>query len=504
MKQYEVFEMKFEGSRPEGSEVEVDLTGRFTIDGETVTVKGFYAGNGNYIVRFYPRKTGVYHYRISGVIEVEGEEICEPSDSHGMVRTEGTHFIYEDGTPYHPFGTTAYALAHQTEELIKETMDTLKNTCFNKVRHCVFPKHYDYNHNDPAYYPFEKKVDGSWDVHRPSYKFWEHLEGIIFDLGRMGIQSDLILFHSYDRWGFPFLSLEEWKVYLEYVMRRFSAIPCLWWSMANEYDFIFNHPMSDWYEVEQFISREDPYHHLLSNHNGMKLYDFARPAITHCSIQTNAMHMGKVWRERYRKPVIFDECCYEGDLQQEWGNISGFEMVNRFWKACVQGAYATHGETFYSEDEILWWSKGGKLKGESPCRIRFLQELIYSLPGTLEPWDDFCLEDFFNPTEIIKEGELPPFLKLQESLTEEERINLEWKSASYGGHCGDEVYIKYLAEHCVRKGSIRLPEEYSYRVEWIDVWNMTRECLYENASGKVELDLPGRQGIAVLAKKNKA
>lgn len=34
---------------------------------------------------------------------------------HGMVKASGTSFIYQDGSAYHPFGTTIYALAHQTE-----------------------------------------------------------------------------------------------------------------------------------------------------------------------------------------------------------------------------------------------------------------------------------------------------------------------------------------------------------------------------------------------------
>lgn len=53
---------------------------------------------------------------------------------HGMVRAVGTHFEYEDGTVFHPFGTTVYALAHQEEDLIRQTLDSLKNSPFNKVR----------------------------------------------------------------------------------------------------------------------------------------------------------------------------------------------------------------------------------------------------------------------------------------------------------------------------------------------------------------------------------
>ena len=63
---------------------------------------------------------------------------------HGMVKAVGTHFEYEDGTYYYPFGTTIYALAHQSEELIDKTMATLRKSPFNIVRMCVFPKHYQY------------------------------------------------------------------------------------------------------------------------------------------------------------------------------------------------------------------------------------------------------------------------------------------------------------------------------------------------------------------------
>ena len=45
----------------------------------------------------------------------------------------------------------------------------------------------------------------------------------------------------------------------------------------------------DWYEIEEFIAANDPYHHLLSNHNCFSFYDFTRPNITHCCVQTVQM-----------------------------------------------------------------------------------------------------------------------------------------------------------------------------------------------------------------------
>ncbi len=502
MKQYETFELRFNGEKPTGSEALADITAVFTLNGESNTVKGFYDGDGIYKVRFLPQKTGNYSWTVSGAVSASGSEECVPSEkSHGMVVADGCSFKYEDGEKYLPFGTTIYALVHQDEEVIEETFKSLEKAPFNKVRHCIFPKSYDFNHNDPKYYPFEKDESGNWDVNRPCYAYWNHLEKNIVRLGEMGIESDLILMHSYDRWGFAFLSMEEIAVYIEYAMRRLAAFPYVWWSMANEYDFLFNHKIEDWYEIEEMIVKNDPYHHLLSNHNGIKIYDFSRPNITHCSIQTNAMHKVDEWRNKYNKPVIIDECCYEGDIEHEWGSISAFEMTDRFWKGCVKGGYVTHGETYYNDEEILWWAKGGKLHGKSPERIAYLKELMYSLDEPLEPWSEPMFEEFNNVTEKAVKSDVPPFFALMNSLSEEEKENLKWKNGACAGHIGENFFIKYYGRYCPRKAAFRLPKDKSYKIEVIDVWEMTRETLCENVSGKVPLELPAKEGIAVIATK---
>ena len=220
MRQYETFELTFTGPEPEGSRALADVKAEFTLSGKTTEVKGFYAGAGLYKVRYYPADAGKCCWKVWGVVSGEGEEMCEPADvqkaadgvggarqkaPHGMVRVEGMHFRYEDGTWYRPFGTTVYAMVHQEKDLVDTTMETLRRSPFNKVRFCVFPKHYDFNHNDPVHYPFEK-TDGKWDVHKPVNAYWEALEARIRELDEMGIQGDLILFHPYDRWGFSELA----------------------------------------------------------------------------------------------------------------------------------------------------------------------------------------------------------------------------------------------------------------------------------------------------------
>ena len=98
------------------------------------------------------------------------------------------------------------------------------------------------------------------------------------------------------------------------------------------------------------------------------------------------------FRDAYRKPVVYDEVKYEGNFDQRWGNLSAEEMVHRFWVGTIAGTYVGHGETYKSDDEVVWWSKGGILKGQSPERIGFLRKVLESGPpegvDPIDLWQD--------------------------------------------------------------------------------------------------------------------
>lgn len=62
-----------------------------------------------------------------------------------------------------------------------------------------------------------------------------------------------------------------------------------------------------------------------------------------------------------------------------------------------------------------------------------------------------------------------------------------------------DAYLWFNDRQCFGEQTLPLPEDKRYRVELIDVWNMTRTVLEENARGATKLRLPGKEGLAVLA-----
>ncbi|MBQ4086605.1 MAG: DUF4038 domain-containing protein [Clostridia bacterium] len=501
MKTNQMFELSFENI-PAGGEI----IGKFLWNGKEMSIPGFYAGNGVYKLRFLPKEAGEYHWEISGAVQAEGTEICEESGLPGMVRADGKAFRYENGRLFHPFGTTVYALISQTDELIEQTMRTLEQSPFNKLRMCVFPKDYDFNKNEPAYYAFERSEDGTWDPSRPVYAFWDALDRHVQRLGQMGMQIDLILFHPYDRWGFDGMGIEKDKQYLDYLLRRLSAYPHIWWSLANEYE-LTKRTMEEWYEIEAFVSANDPYGHLLSCHNIFHIWDANRPLTTHASIQSKDMSKLKDWCDRYDTPVMLDECAYEGNLQYHWGCITGEEMSRRFWEAVCSGAYCTHGETFYSEDEILWWARGGVLKGKSPQRIAFCREIIESLPGHLE--GEASSLNRLLPLMKMSETEREAQIAAQKGVMQrfvrafidsgEDAQSFGYSQPTYYGHIGTECYLRFYDTRPIAKDILELPSDRTYTIRLIDTWNMTQQTLAQGVSGTYTVALPGRENMAVLA-----
>lgn len=470
IEQWKIFEVEFYASKEGNPYIETHLSATFTNGGVSTTIKGFYDGNGKYVISFSPSSTGEWKYitnsNVSELNQIKGNFNCVKASgsNKGPVIIKNTFsFEYSNGTPNNPFGTTLYAWTHQNDSLKKLTLKTLGKNCFNKVRMCVFPKAYWWNQTEPEEYPFLLTFEGIQDFTRINPSFFQKLENHIKQLDELGIETDIILFHPYDRWGYNKMSKETNLKYLEYIISRFSAFKNVWWSLANEYDFINNFSLAYWNELIDFIDKEDPYSRLKSIHNGVVLFDYSNPKISHASIQTTDLSMINFWRNKFQKPIIIDEYGYEGNIPWDWGNFSPEAIVSSFWTGISNGAFVTHRETYLSElnstvrledsNDILWRSKGGILRGDSPKRIAFLMDIIEKGSGNKEDNKD--------------------------------------------------NYIIYFGVHQPALHLLQLESDINFEVSIIDTWNMTIEVLNNKFSGYSLIELPSRPYLALRIKKIK-
>lgn len=455
----------FELSLPaavQGNPFEVALTATFTCGAESQTVRGFYDGDGVFKVRFMPGSEGEWSYvtasRVPALNRRRGSFVCAaPSEgNHGPVEPDGRHFRYADGTRYYPVGTTAYDWMHVGDEAAARTVASMLASGFNKLRMLFFLHNLPVEY--PDIYPFVRKADGSWDYERFDPAYFQYVERRILALQAIDVEADLVLFHPYDggRWGFDRMPLEANLRYLSYITARFSAFRNIWWSLANEWDGVKGIPAEDWDKFAAAVAAGDPYRHLLSIHGyTATYYNYFDPVFTHASIQDHGpvMERGRAHTvsQIYKKPVIFDEVCYEGNVGSRWGWLSGQEMLRRMYNGLMSGTYVTHAETFNDEEgssaEVAgnYLAYGGDFRGESWRRIKFLRAVLDELPNPLgladHNWDEY--------TATAGDG-------------------------YYLIYLGNEIRGEWTFDLPVKNGPWARPQAgEKYRVEILDTWNMT-------------------------------
>jgi uncharacterized protein DUF5060/uncharacterized protein DUF5605/uncharacterized protein DUF4038 len=488
--QWDVFEITLHGPSDGNPFLDVKLSADFTSGSQSIHVPGFYDGEGNYRIRFMPAAQGTWHYQTRSnrpeLAEKTGDFVCTaPADGvHGPARVQNTfHFAYADGTPFIPIGTTCYGWIFAPQPLEDETLKTLKSSPFNKVRMCILPTPYTAGKDDPIFFPFERKKDGSFDLTRFDPKYFQHVDECVSRLRDMGIEADVILFHPYNsnHLDFDRMDAASDDRYARYVVARLAADRNVWWSMANEYDLIRAKRDSDWDRLFQIVQHDDPFDHLRSIHFSQRMYDPDKPWITHMSVQNGSavadFGRADLYRDVCAKPVVYDEVCYEGNVSKRWGQLSGEEMTLRFWMGTIAGTYVGHGEAIKEGDQPAWISSGGLLHGQSSLRIAFLKQILSTAPPEgIEPIDRFF-------------------------------------QSNLGGKAG-EYYLLYFGREQPAQWTFELPQAglsdgMSFNVDILDTWNMSitpvdhtfklvRKSPYEfGAEGDATISLPGKPYIAL-------
>lgn len=482
-----IYEIELHGPDHGNPIDDVTLSAIFSLGGASVTVPGFYDGDGTYRVRFSPSQMGVWQWRSASNVEALDAKtgsfrcVTPGPGNHGPVKVtpDGYHFAHVDGTPFRQIGTTSYSWALQSDDLCSETLETLAKAPFNKIRMCLLPP-------VAAVAPAVRNPfvptgtgPGDWDPTRPDPAFFRRFEHWIDRLRALNIQADVILYHPYNQArGFGDMSRRDDERYLRYVAARFGAYRNLWWAMGNEYDGIKSKTMDDWDHLFQVLRDADPHDRLRSIHQRNIYYDYRKPWISHASIQNGSVVLDDARAQPHRnfaqKAVIFDEALYEGDSTKRWGQLSGEEMVTRFWWGLIAGTYVGHSETYQRHS---WLGEGGRMIGTSPPRLAFLRTILETAP-----------EPGIEPIET-------------------------WYEYHLGGK-PFEYYLRYFGDDKPTEWPLILPgreedPKNSFRADILDTWNMTitpvdgvfrmaqRDHYTHHDPNRAKIDLPGKPWIAV-------
>lgn len=460
VRKWDIFEVALEG--PEG---EADnFKGIFSNKNESVVVDGFYDGDGVYKIRFMPSYEGRYTFILKGGFlenNLSGVFYATEADenSHGLVRVNGTHFAYEDGTPFNCFATTSNVWHLQDADTIEETIRFLKESAvFNKVRFNILP--YD-NENGYPYTIVDNKF-ASFDT-----TYFQKLERAIKKLADIGVEADLVFFTASDYlWQDNKYTFEEAKALVAYTVNRLSACHNIWWSLANDYDAI---PLSskEWIDLANTIIANDPYGHLRSIENSKVIYDYHRNWTTHCSIKQIDCYKGCEDTDeiiaRFNKPVVYEDFGFEGNMEYGWGNLTKAEALRRVWETTLRGGYPSYSEA-RSVNDKEWWLHGGKINSANVENIKLLKSYIGDSDGlTFYPysWDELC---------AIKSNE----------------EELDVKSE----------YLFYYSFMAPGKRTYYIDDETDYLVEVIDTVNAE---VYKQGihRGEFEIELPEKPYVAV-------
>jgi len=488
-----VFELELKGPAEGNPFTDVRVGAVFTNGAVTLEVPGFYDGDGVYRVRFSPPAAGAWRYEtksnrwdLTGKL---GTFAVTPATkgNHGPVRVHNTfHFAYADGTPFKPIGTTIYNWLDTPEEVQEQTLRTLAAAPFNKARMLLTQQPTPYQEKfAPPRWPFAGTPPRAWDLTRFNPEFFRHYEKRLLELRDLGIEADVILFNPYGKFGFETMDAAGDERFVRYVVARFGAFRNVWWSVANEYDFLRTKTDVEWDRIGSLLQQCDPHQRLRSIHNGALIFDQSKPWITHASMQNGAAveepGRAEMYRGVWRKPVVYDEVKYEGKTQYRWGILTGEEMVHRFWCGTVAGTYVGHGDYFATVKEDTWTSFGGKLTGQSAPRLAFLRQVLEDSPAEgIDPID-------------------------------------KWQDVNTGGVPG-VYYLTYLGRARPTEWEFKLykngvADGQKYQVEILDTWAMTVTRVpgefvtkkldnyhYGDAAGR-RVTLPGQPGIAVRVRR---
>ena len=359
--QWEVFETSFTSGKHYDNpftDVEVDVV--FEVGDKKWVVPAFWAGGDQWTVRFAPPEVGEYSYQATATdksnkglntaeqtLKVTAYTGPNPLYRHGKIEVSesGRHFQHADGTPFFWLGDTWWkCLAKRLNwEGFQELAADRKKKGFSVVQIVAGP----YPDEDA----FEEmwKNEGGWPYHTRDYKqlnpeYWNYADRRLLHL----IDSELVP-AIVGAWGrrdcdaMRVAGVDGLKRHWRYLIARYGAYPVMW-ILGGELPEETKAGKGSWAEVASYLRSIDPYQHPLTCHTGYarKLDKDDVPVIGfdmvggggHDENRQTMEIVSTAYAIKPPMPVLIGETCYEGHMQQGFGDV----QRRVFWQSILSGA----------------------------------------------------------------------------------------------------------------------------------------------------------------------
>ncbi len=366
--QYEVSEWAYTTYKtyPEPLDIELDVL--FEGPTGTMRVPAWWAGGGEWRVRFSPPQPGAYRFRTAcsdasnadlhgreGEVRVSAYAGTNPLLRHGSIRVtaDRRHFEHADGTPFFWLGDTWWmSLCKRMrwpEEFQLLTADRIeKGFSVIQIIAGLYPDMppFDERGANEAGFPWHPGFAGI----NPAYFDMADLR--IAWLARCGLVPCIV-----GCWGYflPLMGIEKMKRHWRYLVARWGAYPVVW-CLAGEAAmpyYLSKDPQKEraeqiegWTELARYVRKIDPYRRLVTIHPT----DRGREQVTDATVldfemlqtgHSGATHVSNTVKQvlhAYARepvmPVLVGEVNYEGILH---GTRDDTQRVC-FWSSMLSGS----------------------------------------------------------------------------------------------------------------------------------------------------------------------
>lgn len=362
--QWNVFETSFESSKAYSNacvEVETDVVFK---QGDTQwKVPAFWAGDRKWTVRFAPPEQGKYTYRVEctdkansslngkeQTLSVKAYTGDNPLLKHGFVKVIPGKICFEhaDGAPFFWLADTWWKnlCKRMTWDGFQELTADRKSKGFSVVQIVCGP------YPDENFFAPSLENEGGqpylaqgMSVVNP--KYFDYADRRLKHLADNGIVPAIV-----GAWGRGDCnSMEKFgaaniKRHWRYLIARYGAYPVIW-ILAGEIPEETKAGKGPWAEVATYLRSIDPYHHPLTCHtgHGRKLAKDDIPVIDFDMVGGNHDErvavapetvgiVSSAYATRPPMPVLVGETCYEGHMQQGFGDV----QRRIFWQSILSGA----------------------------------------------------------------------------------------------------------------------------------------------------------------------